>query len=251
MAKRKIYLHGRLRDEFGEVFEFDVETAGEAIRALHANIPERFLNALKEGSYWIVRGDEDTGLPLSEDLLNEFRLGDADLHIIPVVEGSTRGKRGGSIKAIAGIALIGIAIFASGGLAGGGLAALGGTALPIGGLNITWGNIALFGFAMAISGASTMLTQREKPKAETKREDSFSFSGPSNVAEQGNAIPLIYGRVMTGGIPISTGIDTEDISTYAGGSSSANNLSGSGAPGYSQAMVNGEVYNLTNSYAAA
>lgn len=246
MHKRNIYLHGRLRDEFGELFEFDVETAGEAIRALHANFPERFLNALKEGSYWIIRGDEETGMSLDEDLLNGFRLGNADLHIIPAVEGSARGgKRAGTIKAIAGVALIGIAIFASGGLAGGGLAALGGTALPIGGMSITWGNIALFGFAMAIAGASSMLTQREKPKAETKREDSFSFSGPSNVAEQGNAIPLIYGRVMTGGIPISTGITTEDIGTYGSGSS------GSGVPGYHQGMINGEVYSLTNSYAAA
>lgn len=215
MAKRQIHLHGRLGDEFGTLFEFDVETAGEAIRALHANIPERFCNALKEGSYWVIRGDEETGMPIEEELLNSFRLGDADLHIIPALEGSARsGKRGGTIKAIAGIALIGIAIFASGGLAAGGLAALGNTAFSIGGLSITWGNIALFGFALAISGASSLLTQKEKPKAETKREDSFSFSGPSNVIEQGNAIPLIYGRVMTGGIPISTGIDTEDIGTY-------------------------------------
>lgn len=245
MSKRKIFLHGRLGEEFGQVFEFDIETAGEAIRALHANIPDRFLDALKEGSYWLIRGDEDTGMPIEEELLNSFRLGDADLHIIPAIEGSARnGKRGGTIKAIAGVALIGIAIFASGGLAAGGLTALGNTAVTIGGLNITWGSIALFGFAMAISGASSLLTQKEKPKAETKHEDSFSFSGPSNVVDQGNAIPLIYGRVMTGGIPISTGIDTEDIGTYAGGS-------GSGSPGYSQAMVNNEVVAVGNAYAAA
>lgn len=232
--KRAIHLHGRLGKELGERFELDVDTAGEAFRALNANFPNRFIGLIKEGSYYIVRGDAETGLALDEEALNDFRLGKAELHIIPVVEGSEsrRGKGGGGIKAIAGIALIGIAIFASGGLAGGGLAALGQTAIALGPINVTWGSLALFGAALAINGAASMLSPKEKPKDETKRDDSFAFSGPINTNEQGNPVPLIYGRVITGGQPISSGIDIEDISTFAA-------ALGSGVPGFAQALING------------
>ncbi|MEZ2406933.1 hypothetical protein AB6806_08960 [Bosea sp. RCC_152_1] len=236
MADRNVILHGRLGDEFGKSFRFNVETAGEAIRALNANFPDKFMAALREGSYNIVRGDVENGMGLDENNINAFKLGRADLHIIPVVEGSAGrgGKGGGGVKAILGVALVGVAIFMSGGLAGGGLAALGGEAFKIGAMSITWGNLATVGVAVALMGASSMLTPKEKPKEETKRDDSFSFSGPINVNEQGNPIPLIYGRVVTGGQPISSGIDIEDIGTWRGGS-------GSGVPGHNQALINGQL----------
>lgn len=237
MADRNVVLHGRLREQFGESYRLNVETAGEAIRALNANFPGDFIAALKEGSYYIVRGDRKTGMGIDEGALNSFKLGAADLHIIPAVEGSASrgGKGGGGVKAILGVALVGVAIFASGGLAGAGMAGFGQTAFQIGGLSVSWGKLALFGAALTLMGASTMLTPKEKPKDETKRDDSFSFSGPINVNEQGNPIPLIYGRVMTGGQPISSGIDIEDIGTWRGGS-------GSGVPGLNQALINGQIH---------
>lgn len=250
MAQRQIILHGRLREQFGESFSLDVETAGEALRALHANFPDRFFESLQEGSYYVIRGDEETGMALDEEHLNSFKLGNADLHIIPAVEGSQggggRGK--GGVKAILGIALIGVATFMSGGLAGAGLAGFGQTAIAIGTMKVTWGTVALFGLAMAVSGASSMLSAKEKPKEETKRDDSFSFSGPTNVNEQGNPVPLIYGRVMVGGMPVSSGIDIESI----GAGSSSSGASGSGVPGYSEIQwndINVKVRNTLNGLA--
>lgn len=239
MAKRAIILHGRLREEFGESFMLNVETAGEAIRALNANFKDRFMGILKEGSYYVIRGDVERGMSLAEDHLNSFNLGNADLHIVPAIEGSQGqgGKGGGGMKAILGVALIGVAIFMSGGLAAGGaglLSGMGTTAFAIGGMNISWGTIALFGLAMAVTGASSMLSKKEKPKDETKRDDSFSFSGPINTNEQGNPVPLIYGRVMTGGQPISSGIDIEDIGTWS-------ETTGTGVPGFNQVMIDGQI----------
>lgn len=236
---RKVILHGRLRDRFGPEFALDVATAGEAFRALNANFPDRFLNEIAVGSYYVIRGDEETGMPLEEEHLNSFALGQADLHIIPAIEGSQggggRGK--GGVKAILGVALVGIAVVMSGGLAGAGLAGFGAAAIPlVGGLNISWGTIALFGLAMAVSGASSMLSPKEKPKDETKRDDSFSFAGPINTNEQGNPVPLIYGRVMTGGNPISSGIDIENIGPGSGASGM-----GSGVGGFGQVLFN-DVY---------
>lgn len=237
MTERTIHLHGALGTEFGESFRFAVETAGEAIRAFNANFPGRFIEALREGSFHVIRGNPETGMPLEEDHINGFRLGNADLHIIPAIEGSSsRGK--GGIKAIIGVALIGVAIFASGGLAGGGLlAGMGAPAFGISG--VTYGSIATFGAALALMGASQMLSPKEKPTEETKRDDSFAFSGPINTNDQGNPVPLIYGRVMTGGMPISSGIDIEDIGTYRASV-------GSGIPGHNQISVNGQIVDIFN-----
>jgi predicted phage tail protein len=233
MASRAIILHGHLREELGERFEMAVKTAGEAFRALNANFPGKFIALIKEGSYCVIRGDEKTGMSLDEACLNEFNLGDADLHIIPVVEGSAgrSGKGGGGLKVILGVALISVAIFMSAGAAGGLVAGLGTTAFSIAGtgMSVTWGTIALFGLAMAVTGASAMLSPKEKPKSETKREDSYAFSGPINTNAQGNPVPLIYGRVMTGGQPISSGIDIEDISTWSSGSTSSTDSVSSGS----------------------
>lgn len=237
MTRRKVHLHGKLAKEFGPEFEFEVATAGEAIRALNANFPERFMAALKDGSYQLIRDDLETGMGLEENHLNGFQLGSGDLHIVPVIAGSAGrgGKGGGGVKAILGVALIGTAIFMSGGTLAAPLSGLS-TTFAIGGMNISWGTVAAFGLAMTVAGAAQLLSPKEKPKDETKRDDSFSFAGPINTNEQGNPIPLVYGRVMTGGQVVSSGIDIEDIGTYA-------SSSGSGVPGYGEAWVGG---NLTS-----
>jgi predicted phage tail protein len=234
MSKRRVFLHGHLGAEFGEVFDLEISTAGEALRAFNANFPGRFIEVIKEGSYHLIRGDLDEGMGLEEVHLNTFNLGNGDLHIVPAVAGSSRSGKGGggAIKAVLGIALIGVAIFMSGGLAGAGLAGFGAAAFSIGGLSVTWGNIALFGVAMALSGVSQMLSPKDKPRQETARDESFSFAGPINTNEQGSPVPLIYGRVMTGGHTVSSGIDIENIGAYA------SNF-GSGVPGFGQAFING------------
>jgi predicted phage tail protein len=233
MASRTIVLHGRLGKAFGRSFVFEVATAAEALRALNANFPGRFLAELRKGAYQVIRGDRKSGISLDEGLIVDLNLGNADLHIIPVAKGSAGGGRSkGGIKIVLGVALVGIALVASGGLAGGGLAALGTQAFSIAGVNISWGTIALFGVGLALTGASSMMTKKEKPKEETKRDDSYSFSGPSNTNESGSPIPLIYGEAMAGGQPISSGIDIENIGAFAPGS-------GSGVPGGGLQRIDG------------
>jgi len=214
---RNVHLHGHLGKLFGKVHRFEVETAAEAIRALNVNFP-KFMETMKEGSYYVIRGRRHGGLSLELEDVTAFKLGKADLHIVPVTKGSGEGggKGGGGLKMILGVALIGAAVFFSGGLAAGGaglLAGMGQTAFSIAGMGITWGNIAMVGVALTLSGVSQMLSPQEKSQDETKKTDSFMFSGPINAAAQGNPVPLIYGRVMTGSIPISAGIDIENIGT--------------------------------------
>lgn len=208
---RKIHLHGAIGAKYGEVFELDVETTAEAVRALGANFPE-LLKDLREGAWHIMRGDPDTGMDLAEEQLVGFRLGKAELHFIPVVAGS---KRGGLLKIILGVALIGAAFAFSGGA----------LAAPIGGGmlgGMTYGNMAMMGAALALAGVSQLLAPEEKEK---KDESSFTMSGPGNAYEQGSPVPLVYGFVITGGVMVSGGIDIENIGV--GG----NELDGKGGSG--------------------
>lgn len=193
---RKIHLHGHLK-KFGEVIELDVVTAAEAVRALGVCIPE-FLDALKEGAYHVIReGKKGLGLALGEDDLVPMKLGKGDLHIMPMVVGA---KRGGVVKAILGTVLVGAALFLSGG-------ALGAAVLGMGG--VTWGNVAMIGVITALSGVSQLLAPSDKDKS--KDDSSFTSSGPGNTYDQGGAIPLVYGRTLTGAVMVSGGVDIEKM----------------------------------------
>ncbi|WP_062120550.1 tail assembly protein [Aureimonas sp. AU40] len=201
---RKIHLHGHLA-KYGKTFELDVLTAGEAIRALNANFP-RFREDLEIGHYRLVRGDEKTGFAIDLEEVNDYRLGNADLHIIPVAEGA---KRGGILKAILGVALVGAALFFSGGTLAG---AIGASGTLLG--SVSWASVAFIGLGLAIAGASSLISDPDK-KGEDEKKTSHSLSGPTNTYEQGNPVPLVYGEVITGGQVISAGIDIEQQLNHA------------------------------------
>lgn len=213
---RTIHLHGKLKKQFGASHRFDIATAAEALRALNCAFPGDFVAALKEGSYQLVRGNRHSGMKLDLDLVTSMRLGMADLHIIPALEGAVNSK--GVAKTILGTVLIGAAIFMA--PAGAGLLGnMSATAFPLLGANITYGNIALIGIGLTLAGAASLLA---KPISDTKQEasDSFTISGPTNSAKQGDAIPLIYGETMVGSVTVSFDSDIEDIGAYAGQTSS-------------------------------
>lgn len=210
---RTVHLHGKLGKEFGQSHRFEVATAAEALRALNCAFPVRFVNALEDGYYKIVRGDKRAGMQLDLDLVNQFNLGNAELHIIPVAKGAAMSKTAkGTTKLVLGAALIGGAIFFSGGTLAAPLISSGGIA---GGLfgGLTYGNIALIGVGMVLAGAATLLS---KPAVNTA-SNSVSVNGGNigNSGQQGNAIPLIYGEVMVGTTPIEAWSDVEDIDVYA------------------------------------
>ena len=202
---REIVLHGSLATKYGKSFMLEVKTAAEAIRALVANFPE-FANDIRIGSWHVVMGkDIDKGIALDQEEIGNFGLGGAKLHIAPMIAGS---KRGGVLKAVLGVALLGVAFAFSGGALATPL--LGGAGI-LGGL--TYGNLAMIGAAMALSGVSSLLSPEEKTK---EKEDSFLLSGPGNAYDQGSPIPLVYGfSVITGGVLVSAGIDIEPIAVGA------------------------------------
>lgn len=233
---RAVHLHGRLKKQFGASHRFDITTAGEALRALNCAFPGDFIDALKEGSYQLVRGNRHSGMKLDLDLVTSMRLGMADLHIIPAVEGASNTK--GVAKTILGTVLIGAAIFMA--PAGAGLIGnMSATAFPLLGAQITYGNIALIGIGLTLSGAATLLA---KPISDTssETEESFTLSGPSNSAKQGDAIPLIYGETIVGSVTVSFDSDIEDIGSYAGQTASLGDSVQAVRTGFSSAYYGGQ-----------
>lgn len=197
---RTVVLHGTLA-RFGESFELDVKSPVEAVRALIVQI-KGFRQALREGEYRILKGDD----ALSLDELR-LRLGRAtEIHLVPVIAGSAAGWE----KILAGVAIIGLAIAAPyalgfvGGVAGALAVAIPGTF----GL-ATFGTIASLGAAMALGGVAQMLSPTSTSTPADNKQ-SFLFGSVANVSKQGVPVPLVFGEFVTGSVVISVGLTTED-----------------------------------------
>lgn len=202
---RTIHLHGNLGNQYGDRYQLDVATAGEAIRALATQL-NGFQDALENGSWALVRGDYETGFSLDLGDVNDFQLGNADLHIVPAVQGSK--NQSGFLKIILGAALVGAAIFFAPATAGGLTASIGGT-------GVTYGHLAIIGAGLMLAGVAQLLSPSEDGDEEEKQ--SFTMSGPGNTYEQGGPVPIVYGEVFTGGVTISAGLDIENLGAEADG----------------------------------
>lgn len=215
---RKVKLYGRLAKRFGKSFDLDIEDAPEAVRALSVQIPG-FRQEMEKGQYRVVRGRG----PKSPDAIDlgledmKLRLGKADLHIIPVAAGSKGGRGGGAAKIVLGAAIVAMAVIAAPAAAAGSTAFFGANmgAAALGGLT-TFGGIAMMGVMMAVSGIAMMLSPQPKMdegqsyKSVDQRE-SFIFSAPRNISEQGATKPLVYGQFRVGSVIGSTGLTVEQI----------------------------------------
>lgn len=218
---KDIYLHGNLGLEFGNHFKLDVHSVGESIRALEANFPGKFYKFIKDGTYRIQRSLKDPGLCEEDEL--KMNLSSKEIHIVPVIQGAKGGGGKGIFTVFLGVALIGAAIaFAPAAAAGGGFFGANMGASVIGGAGlfsgITWGQVALWGVGLALSGVSSLLSSQVNSTSAAARESpeerpSFLFNGATNNTEQGGPVPLVYGKMRVGSTVISGGITTEKLPT--------------------------------------
>ena len=203
----KLKLYGNLAEFCGGINEFEavINTPIDAIRFLKVNF-SGLEKHMSNQHYQVYMGDYN----IDEDLL-DFPCGGLDIKIIPVVAGS--GNIG---KILAGIALIGLAVlnpavgFGLGpqGIAGGFATASGAFSLAALGGNI--------GILLVLSGVVGLLTPTpELPDDESDPIKSFSFSGVQQTARSGTAIPVVYGKMLVGSIPISMKIETNDVEETA------------------------------------
>jgi len=194
---RNVYLYGEAGRLFGRKFRLDVSSLAEAVRALAVLVPS-FKQYVVAHNFQCVRGKSRKRGYVLDEAQVPFKLGSSDLHITPVIAGA--GGKGSAIgKIIAGVLLAGFAFFTAPALTA-----------TIGGTSITYGNLVTAGLGMAFLGVSQLLSAQPKKKEDDKA--SSSFSNVPQVSEQGEPVPLLYGRFMVRNPPlISTGVITSDV----------------------------------------
>ena len=196
---RKIKLYGNLAEFCGGQNEFEAvaNTPADAIRFLAVNF-KGLDKHMSEQFYQVKLAN--TPLDYEEIL---YPAGYDEIKIIPVVAGS--GNIG---KILAGIALIGLGFAFSGGLTFGEFLK---APLLVDGA-ISWPALAgKLGMVLVLQGVVGLLTPTpEVDDSEGDPRNSFSFSGIQNTARAGTAIPVIYGDVITGSIPVSARVVTKD-----------------------------------------
>ena len=200
---RKIKLYGELAKFLGvKTLEAEVNNAAQAIRFLVVNFPK--LEKHMADRYYRVIADE---WEINEKELH-YPTGVSDIKIVPIVGGA-----GGNARNILfGAALIGASfMFPGAGMFGttsifGKTAVVGGTLTKIG--TIT----SVIGASLILQGISGMLTPVETiPEENQDPRRSFNFSGIQNTSRAGVAVPVIYGRTITGSVVISANITNEQV----------------------------------------
>ena len=213
-----VKVYGALRELLGQCrFEFDVVTPGQAIKALCVNFPqlERWLlDSERNGvGYRVTVGKQKVREEDVSPLLMPFGQKEV-FSITPVITGAGRGT-GFIVAGVALIALSTVTFGTSAAFAG----AFSATGIGAGAAATATGSIALLkvGAYLTLSGVAQMLSPTptfDTPGSgqsvqDVQRLQSFSFSGISNVAQQGGPVPVVLGRAYAGSVVISAGLDVE------------------------------------------
>ena len=216
-----VYLHGELRNLFGECFKLNISSPKEVFSAINAN-KKTFAHTVKKLAikgvlYRIVVDDEVLNTPKELSIQKAPK----EMHIVPVVWGAG-GNSGGILMLAAGIALIAV----TGGLGFAGLGAFAGaTTAGVAGATVTAaagslagisGAVAAIGAGLAIQGVMSLLFPQPKPDFNQEVAaggKSYLFGNkPSNVS-QGQAVPVGYGRLLIGSSQISAATNHHPLAT--------------------------------------
>lgn len=203
-----VKVYGALKERLGGqgTFELDVFNAAEAIKALCANfsgLDKWLVDSGQDGIvYKVLLGETEVDENNLENFLTPWSEREI-FHITPVLAGAG----GGLGRFITGAIMVGIVV-ATGGLGATGFAG------GFGGATIFGASIGkmvgYMGVALMLGGVSQMLTPVPKAPPEATKLKSFSFSGIQQTAQQGGAIPIVYGKCFVGSAVLSAGLDTFD-----------------------------------------
>ena len=188
----EVRLHGPLAKAFGMKWMLDINSPGEAIHAIEANRPgirKMIRDLSRKGLVFRVRTkDHDYG---NDDVHGS--LGKAKrVDIIPIVRGA-----GAGVRFVIGAILVVVGAFVTVGSDG--------AATPFGKVLIS------AGISLMIGAVTEWLTPVPKEDQATENKQSWTLNGPTNTAEQGYPVPVLYGEVLTGGYPVSASVSASQV----------------------------------------
>ena len=174
-----VYIHGTLGREFGRKFRFSLGRAKDVFLALGANkknFKTRLIELGKGGAHYSIVID---GKAATSDFLLNSNASPKEIHLLPLICGSAGTA-----------AVIGVLAYAA--------------ALTIEMSPFWVGVLTAVGSAAISYGISNLLQKDQKvdvgsaSATSTALNRSFLFSNGENIAEQGNPVPIGYGRLRIG-----------------------------------------------------
>lgn len=197
----KVRFYGALK-QFGTEFDLEVNNTAEIVRALTSQIPN-LRQFLQQGLFKVRIGKDYLDSRYLEKGMFYQLKDKMTVHFTPVLKGA---KRAGLFNIVVGAVLVAASWYAGGAA---GWAYLGASGYGMATMAF------MAGTSMILSGVSQMLTKMpsmDMGRAESEKKNSTSFSNLSNMAAQGKPMPLAYGRIRTGSLIISQGVETLDAS---------------------------------------
>lgn len=181
-----VYLAGELGKKFGRKWRLVCPTPAHAMRLIALAKPEfkaYMTEKAQEGMRFHVicdtrsRAEGQLELPAGKRLIISHEVAGA------------KGRTGSILEVVAGAVLIAASFFVPGG--------------PI---------VASAVFSTGMSLVLAGITQLISPQAPGTAA-SYYFNGASNTITQGQPVPVVYGRMRIGGLPISSSIQAVDLSS--------------------------------------
>lgn len=202
---QSVYLVGGI-EKFGPHWEAECSNIRDIFRLIDCQTPgfrKYLVDAAEAGvGFEIQRGEEFLEEP--EEML--LSLNNEDIIITEVPAGS---KSAGS-KILAAIAIITVAIL----LPGSFTAALTGSSTQGALVATATVGLTMVALNLAIAGITQLLAPG--PQTDEGTDPSYLFNGPQNTIVQGLPVPVAYGELIVGGMPISV--------SYTGASEYSKNI---------------------------
>jgi predicted phage tail protein len=212
---KKITLYGELAEKYGKDWSLDVNSPGEAFKALSAN---------NQGFRQFVASSEERGVGykvmVGKSYINDYPelghpSGRQEIKIIPVILGAKSKGLGMillGVMIVSGFYIYGQSIVAAAQAAGAVTNLSMAQTIGIGVANAgTLGSMAMrFAGSLILGGIAAMLAPTPEVPDTADKPTNYGFDGAANTARQGYAIPVAYGQLLVGGAVISSGVSPED-----------------------------------------
>ena len=205
---QKVKLVGEI-SKFGSTWETECANIRDIFKLIECQTPgfrQHLLQGAEAGIGYEIKRGEDY-LENENELLLSLNKEDIIITEVPA------GSKGGT-KILAAIAIIAV-VAATGGFAAGGYAVTMGTGAAAGSVTgLSFAGKLLVGLAtnLALSGLAEIMAPG--PETDTKQEEGYLFSGPTNNMQQGLPVPVCYGELLVGGAPMSVSFRPEIMSHY-------------------------------------
>lgn len=197
-----LVLHGALGEEFGKYHRIDGKTPASLIYGFMLQ-NKKFANWEDDYNYKVALSS--IGCVEVNKLTMALKLKPReDVHLIPSLEEGIKLN----FRTILGITLLTIGFYyAAPAVAGG---AWSWSTPLLGGLT-TAGKVALWGGLLLFGSIIGFFDPQEQDEPTTPdRQKSFLFDGPVNKARSGVALPLVYGRIRTGSVLVSSQLSVKE-----------------------------------------